>query len=42
MQHLKDLIAGDELIIAPCALNPLMAKTAAEVGFLPDFGGQFY
>jgi 2-methylisocitrate lyase-like PEP mutase family enzyme len=33
MQRLKDLIAGDELIIAPCALNPLMAKTAAEVGF---------
>lgn len=33
MDRLKTLIAGDELIVAPCALNPLMAMTAAEVGF---------
>ena len=33
MDRLKHLIAGDELIVAPCALNPLMARTAAEVGF---------
>lgn len=33
MERLKSLIAGDELIIAPCALNPLMARTAAEAGF---------
>lgn len=33
MERLKTLIAGDELIVAPCALNPLMARTAAEVGF---------
>lgn len=33
MDRLKTLIAGNDLIIAPCALNPLMAVTAAEVGF---------
>lgn len=33
MERLKQLIAGDELVVAPCALNPLMARTAAEVGF---------
>ena len=33
LERLKTLIAGDELIVAPCALNPLMALTAAEVGF---------
>jgi 2-methylisocitrate lyase-like PEP mutase family enzyme len=31
--RLKQLIAGDELIVAPCALNPIMAKMAEEAGF---------
>jgi len=29
----RELIAGDELIVAPVALNPLMAKLAADAGF---------
>ncbi|MEX2453940.1 MAG: isocitrate lyase/PEP mutase family protein [Rhodospirillaceae bacterium] len=33
MERLRTLISGNELVIAPCALNPLMALTAAEVGF---------
>jgi len=31
--RLKTLIAGDELIVAPLALNPLMARQAEEAGF---------
>src|SRR5437763_70047 len=30
---LKDLIAGDELVIAPVALNPIMARLAEAAGF---------
>src|ERR1700742_210866 len=30
---LKDLIAGDDLIVAPVALNPIMARLAEEAGF---------
>ncbi|HEY6258251.1 MAG TPA: isocitrate lyase/PEP mutase family protein [Xanthobacteraceae bacterium] len=33
MQKLKELIAGNELIVAPVALNPIMARLAAEAGF---------
>ena len=33
MERLHTLIEGDELIIAPVALNPLMARLAVEVGF---------
>lgn len=33
MERLRALIEGDELIIAPVALNPLMARLAVEVGF---------
>jgi len=33
MNRLKTLIAGDELVIAPVALNPIMAKLAEEAGF---------
>jgi 2-methylisocitrate lyase-like PEP mutase family enzyme len=29
----RDLIAGDELIVAPVALNPIMARLAADAGF---------
>jgi methylisocitrate lyase len=29
----RDLIAGDELIVAPVALNPIMARLAAAAGF---------
>jgi 2-methylisocitrate lyase-like PEP mutase family enzyme len=29
----RDLIAGDELIVAPVALNPIMARLAADSGF---------
>jgi 2-methylisocitrate lyase-like PEP mutase family enzyme len=29
----RELIAGDELIIAPVALNPIMARLAADAGF---------
>jgi methylisocitrate lyase len=29
----RELIAGDELIVAPVALNPIMARLAAEAGF---------
>jgi len=31
--RLKELIAGDELIVAPVALNPIMARLAEEAGF---------
>lgn len=33
MTRLKTLIAGSELIVAPLALNPLMARQAQEAGF---------
>ncbi|NQU71695.1 MAG: isocitrate lyase/PEP mutase family protein [Rhodospirillales bacterium] len=33
MERLKTLIAGDELIVAPVALNPIMAKMAEDAGF---------
>jgi 2-methylisocitrate lyase-like PEP mutase family enzyme len=33
LQKLKDLIAGNELIVAPVVFNPIMAKMAAEAGF---------
>jgi 2-methylisocitrate lyase-like PEP mutase family enzyme len=33
MARLKSLIAGEELIVAPCALNPIMARLAEEAGF---------
>jgi methylisocitrate lyase len=33
LQKLSELIAGNELIVAPVALNPIMARLAEEVGF---------
>lgn len=33
MQRLKQLIAGDALVVAPLALNPIMARMAEEAGF---------
>ena len=33
MQRLKSLIAGDDLIVAAVALNPIMARLAQEAGF---------
>ena len=33
MTTLRELIAGDQLIVAPVALNPIMAKLAKDVGF---------
>ena len=33
MQKLKELIRGNELIVAPVALNPIMARLAEEAGF---------
>ena len=33
MERLRSLIDGDELTIAPVALNPLMARMAVEAGF---------
>jgi 2-methylisocitrate lyase-like PEP mutase family enzyme len=33
MQRIRALIERDELVIAPVALNPLMARLAVEVGF---------
>ena len=33
MPTFRDLIAGDELIVAPVALNPIMARLAADTGF---------
>jgi methylisocitrate lyase len=33
VDKLKDLIDGPDLIVAPCALNPIMAQMAAEAGF---------
>ncbi|HTS41626.1 MAG TPA: isocitrate lyase/PEP mutase family protein [Xanthobacteraceae bacterium] len=33
MATFRDLIAGNQLIVAPVALNPLMARLAADAGF---------
>ena len=33
MPKLRELIAGSELIVAPVALNPIMARMAAQAGF---------
>ena len=33
MEKLSQLIKGPELVVAPCALNPIMARMAAEAGF---------
>ena len=33
MSTLKDMIAGNELVVAPCALNPMMARLAEDAGF---------
>jgi methylisocitrate lyase len=33
LQKFRDLIAGNELIVAPVALNPIMARLAEETGF---------
>ena len=33
MEKLKNLIKGQDLIVAPVALNPIMAQMAAEAGF---------
>jgi 2-methylisocitrate lyase-like PEP mutase family enzyme len=33
LHKLSELIAGNELIVAPVALNPIMARLAEEVGF---------
>jgi len=33
LQKLNELIAGDDLIVAPVALNPIMARLAQEAGF---------
>ena len=33
LRKLKDLIRGDELIVAPVVFNPIMARMAAEAGF---------
>jgi len=33
LQKLNELIAGNDLIVAPVALNPIMARLAEEAGF---------
>lgn len=33
MERLRALIGGTELVVAPCALNPIMARLAEEAGF---------
>jgi 2-methylisocitrate lyase-like PEP mutase family enzyme len=33
LPSLRELIAGNELIVAPCALNPIMARIAEDAGF---------
>ena len=42
-QKLSELIAGDDLIVAPVALNPIMARLAEEAGFKAIYlsGGSF-
>jgi 2-methylisocitrate lyase-like PEP mutase family enzyme len=31
--NFRELIQGDELIVAPCALNPITARIAEDAGF---------
>jgi len=33
LPNFRELIQGDELIVAPCALNPIMARIAEDAGF---------
>jgi 2-methylisocitrate lyase-like PEP mutase family enzyme len=33
LANLRELINGNELIVAPCALNPIMARIAEDAGF---------
>jgi 2-methylisocitrate lyase-like PEP mutase family enzyme len=33
LPKLKELVAGNDLVVAPVALNPIMARLAAEAGF---------
>lgn len=33
MQKFSELMRGNELIVAPVALNPIMARLAEEAGF---------
>ena len=33
MTSLRELIQGNELVVAPVALNPIMAKLAQDAGF---------
>jgi 2-methylisocitrate lyase-like PEP mutase family enzyme len=33
LQQFRDLVAGNDLIVAPVALNPIMARLAQEAGF---------
>src|ERR1700761_4932877 len=33
LRTLKDMIAGDDLVVAPVALNPIMARLAEQAGF---------
>jgi methylisocitrate lyase len=33
LPNFRELIRGDELIVAPCALNPIMARIAEDAGF---------
>ena len=33
MSTLKELIDGNDLVVAPCALNPMMARLAEDAGF---------
>ena len=33
MEKLSQLIKGRDLVVAPVALNPIMARMAAEAGF---------
>ncbi len=33
MQNVSELMRGNDLIVAPVALNPIMARLAEEAGF---------
>jgi methylisocitrate lyase len=33
LASLRELIAGNELVVAPCALNPIMARIVEDLGF---------
>jgi 2-methylisocitrate lyase-like PEP mutase family enzyme len=39
LQKFRDLVAGNDLIVAPVALNPIMARLAQEAGFKPAAAG---